>query len=228
MTQNIVKASSLIPFLNQKNKSDVKFNQLANIERKEVFVNEIKTLNEEEGTVYCTVTTQDIDRTGDIVLANGCDTSEFKKIPSCYINHDYSLLPIASCEELIHKDGGIEAKMKFVLSVPAIKNIFELVKAGAMKGISIGFEANDVVLKGTKAFNDMCASIGADVTKAKRIIKSWKLYEFSLVSVPANSDCFIKSLNDSKIVVDPELSKYLGVKDLKDLEKKELVMIKEV
>lgn len=215
MSKEAVKANKLIPFLNQKNHSDVKYKDGSVIERHEVILSKVETLNEAEGTVWCTITTQGTDRTGDIVISSGVDTTEFVKIPSIYINHDYSLLPIAKCEELVHKDGYIMAKMKFVLSVPVIKNIFELVKAGAMKGISIGFAANEVILKGTKAFDDMCKTLGLkveDYERTGRIISNWSLYEFSLVSIPANADCMVKSLKVEE--VDPELIKYLGVKSI--------------
>jgi len=219
-----VKASQLIPFLNQKNHSDVKFKDGSVVERKEVILSKVETLNESEGTVWCTITTQNTDRTGDIVISSGVDTTEFVKIPSIYINHDYSLLPIAKCEELVHKDGYIMAKMKFVLSVPVIKNIFELVKAGAMKGISIGFAANEVVLRGTKTFDDMCKTLGLKVEeyeRTNRIISNWSLYEFSLVSIPANAECMVKSL---KTEVDPELIKYLGVKSIPVVEEPKIVI----
>jgi hypothetical protein len=223
MSKEAVKANKLIPFLNQKNHSDVKYKDGSVIERHEVILSKVETLNEAEGTVWCTITTQGTDRTGDIVISSGVDTTEFLKIPSIYINHDYSLLPIAKCEELVHKDGYIMAKMKFVLSVPVIKNIFELVKAGAMKGISIGFAANEVILKGTKAFDDMCKTLGLkveDYERTGRIISNWSLYEFSLVSIPANADCMVKSLKVEE--VDPELIKYLGVKSIPNV-----VLVKE-
>jgi len=217
--KEIVKASQLVPFLNTKNNSDLKFRNEAVIERKEVLVNKVESLNEEEGTVWCTITTQGVDRMGDIVASEGIDTNEFKKIPSVFINHDYSLLPVAKCLELKHMPDCIMAKMQFVLSVPVIKNIFELVKAGVMKGISIGFDAKEVILKGSKAWDGICKSLklnDTDKEKAIRIISKWELYEFSLVSIPANSDCYTKSLKDAKQEVSPELIKYLGIKELKN------------
>jgi len=71
-----------------------------------------------------------------------------------------------------------------------------LVKAGALRGISIGFSANEVVMKGTKAFDDICKKIGLsneNYDKVRRIIKSWTLYEFSICSVPCNPNCTTKS-----------------------------------
>ena len=224
MSKLSVKASKLIPFLNLKNKTDVKFREDAVIERKEMIFNSVETVNDEDSTVWGTISSQNVDRTGDVVVAAGCDTSEFKNIPSVYVNHDYSLLPIAKCEEIVHGDKCIKAKIKFITAVPAIRNIFELVKAGALKGISVGFDSNEVILRGTKMFEEMCKSLGMsdEIAKCtKRIISKWKLYEFSIVSIPANADCFVKSLKDSKFEVDPELTKYLGVKTLKNQEEEE-------
>jgi hypothetical protein len=118
------------------------------------------------------------------------------------------------------------AKIKFVLSVPAIKNIFELVKAGAMKGISVGFEAKEILFKGAASFDEVCKELKLDksiIDKTRRIITKWNLYEFSLVSIPANAECMVKSLVDAKQEVSPELNKYLGVKEEKVETKEEIV-----
>jgi len=195
--KDIVRADNLVPFLNQKNKTDLKFRNEGIIERKEFLLNKVSTVDEEEGTVECIITTQDVDRVGDIVVSSGVDTSEFTKIPSVFVNHDYAQLPCGKCEELIHKDGSIHAKIKFVLSVPAVKDIFERVKAGVLRGISIGFDASEVILRGTKSFDDYCKSLKLgidDLERVRRIIPKWKLYEFSVCSIPANPSCTTKTL----------------------------------
>ena len=203
--KDIVKADSLIPFLNEKNKTDLKYNKDSIIERKEVFINKVETANEEDGTILCTITTQDVDRAGDIVLASGCDATQFKKIPSVYVNHDYAQLPIASCEELIYQNDSIMAKVKFALTVPEIKNIWERVKAGVMKGVSIGFAANEVILRGTKAFDDIVKTFNLnakELQKLTRIITKWELYEFSLCGMPCNPNCTIKDAKTDEVKVE--------------------------
>ena len=196
--KTLVKADSLVPFLNQKNKSDVKFRTEAIIERKETFVTKVESINEEDGTVECIITTQGVDRAGDVIISSGIDTSEFKKINSVFINHDYSLLPIATCEELVHKNGHITAKIKFALNVALSKDAFELVKAGALRGVSVGFDATEVILKGTRSFDQMTKDFQID-NRANRIISKWKLYEFSLVSVPCNAECMVKSMDVKEV-----------------------------
>ena len=221
MSKKTVKAESLVEFLNQKYKSDVGFRQDGTIERKEVIFNEVSSLNEEEGTVECIITTQGVDRSGDIVISKGVNTDEFNKIPSVFLNHDYSILPIAKCVELVHKEGSISAKIKFALNVPLARDVYELVKAGVLKGVSIGFDASEVLLKGCKAFDEITKSMGMDLDtykSAKRVITQWKLYEFSLVSVPANAECYVKSLGKG---MSPELMKYLDVKITEDDEEQD-------
>ena len=223
--KNEIKASKLIKFLNTKAQpgKEMVCKKGSKVERHEAIVTKVESAAE-DGTVMCTISTQGVDRMGDVVVSKGVDTSEFAKIPSVYINHNYSQLPVATCEELIHQDGAIMAKVKFVLAVPAIKNIFELVKAGALKGISIGFDATQACYKGTKEFEDGIKELALDAvaaSKCDRIIKSWKMYEFSFVSIPANADCMTKSLVDAKIEVDPELAKYLGTDDKAKDEKPE-------
>jgi phage head maturation protease len=195
--KEITKSSSLIPFLNQKNNVNLKYNKDSMIERKEVFVNDVQSVNENDLTAICIISTQNVDRTGDVVLSNGIMTDEFKQIPSIYVNHNYATLPIAKCLDIVHKSGMIEAKIQFVKEDELSMKVFNLVKNGVMRGISIGFDAEEVILKGSKVFDETCKSLNMDVSsyqKTHRIISKWNLYEFSVVSIPANAECMVKSL----------------------------------
>ena len=227
--KDIVKADSLIPFLNEKNKTDLKYSKESLVERKEVFINKVETANEEDGTILCTITTEDVDRAGDIVLASGINTTEFKKINSVYVNHDYAQLPIASCEELIFKNNSIMAKVKFVLTVPAVKDIWERVKAGAMRGVSIGFSATEVVMKGTKAFEDITKSFSLskkDMDNLRRIITKWELYEFSLCGMPCNPNCTTKT-DEVTVEVKEEVAAPIVAPIVAVVEEKAIVEVKE-
>jgi hypothetical protein len=210
-----LKTDSLIPFLNQKHKCDLKFNKDSLIERKETIINKCQTINENDLTVMCIISTQSPDRVGDVVISNGIKTEEFKKINSVYCNHDYSLLPIGTCEELIHKDGVIEAKVKFIKDDELSMKLFNQLKNGVRLGASIGFEADDVVLKGTMAFDNICKSLGMDVDsyqKTNRIIKSWMMFEFSLCGLPANANCMTKSAEPIEVKNNDEADKTDEVK----------------
>jgi len=211
MSQTVLKAESLVAFLNNKFKTDIEVKKDSLIERKEFIFNSIDTIDEVEGSVYCTISTEDVDRGGDMMIAAGMDINDFKKIPSVYVSHDYSLLPIAKCTEIHHLDKSIVAKIVFCREVPAIKNIWELVKSGTLKGVSIGFEALKVLQKGSKEFNSYIKECGIMASEdLKRIIPAWKMYEFSVVSIPMNQNCYIKSLNDSNMEVSEDLGKFLG------------------
>lgn len=198
MTKEIVKASSLIPFLNQKFKKDLKFNKDSVIERKETLLTKPESLDENNLTVRCIVTTETVDRMGDIVIAKGVDTSEFVKINNVYSNHDYSLLSIGKCLELIHKPKDIDGIVKFIKDDELSMKHFNQIKNGIVMGVSIGYEVEEAIFRGTKAFDDICKSLNLDVdsyNRARRIITKWKLYEFSLVSMPCNTDCKTKKDN---------------------------------
>jgi len=203
MSKEIVSSNKLIPFLNEKYKVDLKFRKDVTIERKEVFINKVETIDEKDATVWCTISTQETDRTGDVVVAKGIDTSEFKKIPSVYKNHNYAEDSIGTCEEMIFKNDCIMAKIKFApLSVQMVKDTWERVKAGTMRGISVGFDATSVFLKGCREFEEYCKALKMDVAsyaKTRRIIDKWMLYEFSLVSVPANASCTTKAVDVPEI-----------------------------
>ena len=231
MSQSVLKAENLVTFLNNKFKTDIEVKKDSLIERKEFIFNSIDTINEEEGSVYCTISTEDVDRGGDMMIAAGIDITDFKKIPSVYVSHDYSLLPIAKCTEIHYLDKSIVAKIVFCREVPAIKNIWELVKSGTLKGVSIGFEALKVLQKGSKEFNSYIKEQGIMASEGlKRIIPAWKMYEFSVVSIPMNQNCYIKSLNDVNMEVSEDLGKFLGFEKIPSAEVKEVaeVIVEEV
>jgi len=79
-----------------------------------------------------------------------------------------------------------------------------------MRGVSIGFEAKEVIMRGTKSFDEICKSLNMSTDsyqKAHRIISKWTLYEFSICGIPMNPNCMTKQ--DEQVV---------EVKEVKQLE----------
>ena len=202
MSKQYVQSKNLLTFLNKKYGTDLKASDDGMTLRKEVFTREVTSVNEEDGTCECVISCEEVDRGGDVVKSDGIDTADFAKIPSVYINHNYAALPIAKCLELTHKAGSIHAKIQFALNVPEIKYIFERVKAGVLRGVSIGFEVKEMMMRGTKEFDTYCKDMltgkysQEDMDKIQRVFTKWNLYEFSICSVPANQSCFVKSLDE--------------------------------
>lgn len=78
--------------------------------------------------------------------------------------------PIGAWEEVKEDDKGLFMRGKIAMKATRGKDAYELVKAGAFDGLSIGFRATDWEMEGNN-----------------RVLKSIDLYEVSLVTMPANT-----------------------------------------
>jgi HK97 family phage prohead protease len=124
--------------------------------------------------------TGQVDRSGDVVVQTGIDVSNFAGTRTVLWNHDQDQ-PIARCVEIGIKAGHLEALVEFPEAGVSAKSdeIYGLVKAGIINGVSIGFIPLDAE-----------PVDGKSPRKGLRFDKS-ELLEFSLVSVPANPGAII-------------------------------------
>lgn len=122
------------------------------------------------GTFKVVISTDNVDRQGDVVLQNGWDLSFYKMNPVVLWGHDYSSLPIGTCTNIYIEGGKLVAEGKFAPEDcnPFAQNVRRLYDAGFVKTTSVGFIP--------KEFDDTDRS---KITKAE-------LLEFSFVPVPAN------------------------------------------
>jgi len=137
---------------------------------------------EGERALNVVITTNDVDRCGDIVEPKGAKLINFKKNPVVLMAHDYKGLPIGRATDLAKTDNGITAKVIFPDEgiYPLADTVYTLYKNKFMKAWSIGFipiKSEDIV---ADEDNDS-KSLG----RGKRF-KTWELLELSACSVPAN------------------------------------------
>lgn len=146
----------------------------------------------EARAVSVTITTQSVDRDGDIVVASGIDIRSFQKNPVVLWQHDHKT-PIARATQLQYTESGIEAEVLFPAAGVCAKSdeVYGLIQAGVVNASSIGFMPVDY---------DYDENLGGFM------INESELYEFSFVSVPSNRDALItqrsalsKSLPPKKI-----------------------------
>ena len=159
----------------------------------------------EERTVRFKISSEVVDRDGDILIAKGCDFENFKKNPQFLGFHNQHDYPLG-----IPKNWGIEGKSVYCdVYFPTIQELssnpaeasekaklvdftYHCYKTGMLNAVSVGFIAKDVVPnKETGGF----------------IIKDWELLEFSAVAVPANQDAIAQAVKsfgeEGKDIVDP-------------------------
>jgi HK97 family phage prohead protease len=114
-----------------------------------------------------------LDRGGDIVMPGAFKgtLAEWKKAkasPPMLWQHDpYS--PVGVWSEIGEDDKGLKVKGPLVMDVPLATSARALIKAGAVKGLSIGYETLDADI---------------DRTTGARHIKKARLWEVSLVTFP--------------------------------------------
>lgn len=136
-----------------------------------------------------------IDRGGDIVLpgafkASIADWKRRKAMPPMLWQH-YSSEPIGVWSELVEDARGLKVAGQLVLEVPLAASARALMQAGAIKGLSIGYETRDFTV---------------DRKTGIRSIKRADLWEISLVTFPMNADAQITGVKD----IDPrELERLL-------------------
>lgn len=149
------------------------------------FIEQTKA-NEESGTFEVVITTESVDRMGEVIKADGWELENYMKNPVVLWGHDHYTLPIGVATSIEKVDNTLVAKGKFAPSEFA-QQIRKLYDAGIVRATSVGFIEKE--------------RQGNLITKAE-------LLEFSFVSVPANPMC-LSTLIKSGISVNDMVTKGL-------------------
>lgn len=182
----------------------------------------VKAEELEERTVRFKISSEVVDRDGDILIAKGCNFDNFKKNPQFLGFHNYHEYPLG-----IPKNWGIDGNAVYCdVYFPTIDELstnpaeasekaklvdftYHCYKTGMLNAVSVGFIAEDAEPnKETGGF----------------IVKAWELLEFSAVTVPANQDAIaqaVKSFGDdeAKGMIDPIERLKVVEKELADCKK---------
>lgn len=145
------------------------------------------------GVFRATISTDSIDRDGEVLVPQGMDSREFEKNPVVFWNHDYDKPIAKSIGKLSRGEHGIDASTEFAVRPADFKGEFfpdvarALVEQGIVKGVSVGF----MPIESRPAGKGDRAKYGDGI---KRVISKWKLFEYSLAPLPANQDALITAL----------------------------------
>jgi len=159
----------------------------------------------EKRIIAHTITDESTDRSGDVILAKGVDTSNYyPKNPMVMAFHDYHNLPVGSCVKIWHDaiNNAVRAYTLFYDNKidPTGKSdtIFKMVNAGALKGVSIGFKCNT-----SRRPKDEEERIKLKLGEYGRLIESCELVEYSIVPIPDNGNAL--TLNSIEGIEQQEL-----------------------
>lgn len=139
----------------------------------------------DNGIISGVMTVEDFDREGDIIRVAGIDLTKYMLNPVVLLQHNSRDFPIGKGLEISHTMVGDKPALKFTAQIdlddPNGKKAFEKIKKGYLKGISVGIQIKDAEF------------LSDDPWDWSMDIKQSELYEFSVVSVPANSAALIES-----------------------------------
>lgn len=163
------------------------------------------------------ITEESPDRLGDIVLAAGMDDSHYQLNPIVTLNHAYDQPPVGrSLWRRKARDGalhGVKAKTHYpprlagwTLSDWPPDLAFELVKAGLLRGKSIGF----IPLKLRAPTPDEIAKNPA-FAKVRYIIEEWLLAEYACCYLPMQPNAVVETVSKS---VPAKWAELLGLPDM--------------
>ena len=166
--------------------------------------------SDEERTIIATVTTQDCDHDGDVIIGKNMDLSVFMKNPAVMWSHSYNQPPIGKCLEMSVTDTGIAMKMEIARTDMA-EECWQLLKGKFLRGCSIGFIATKYIIKGTEEFKSYVKENALKISdKCERIITNAILLENSLCSLGCNSYALVTAISAKSI--------NLSAKTIKELE----------
>jgi len=140
----------------------------------------------EERTIVMVMTTNDVDRDGDIVETKGIDLTNFQQNAPFLWAHDASALPIGKVLEIDRTDTEMVGTIKFAEYAFA-DEVFKLYADGTLNAGSIRFDPKSYeYLK-----NEEGNITGYHITESE-------LLEFSAVPIPANANALKKSIKSVK------------------------------
>jgi hypothetical protein len=177
--------------------------------RKAVNLKAPTELNPGERSDVSWISTESVDRMGEVVVARGMNDSQFQGNPLVTLGHAYWMAPVGkSLWRRRVKDGalvGIKAKTQYPPRPdgwPADEawvpdKVLALVQAGLLQGKSIGFLPTKVHIPDEKEVRKN--GWGDQVSL---VIDEWLLLEYACVFLPANQDALVEAVSKGAMPTD--------------------------
>ncbi len=174
------------------------------------YAGEIKA-DDDERSFVATITTEAVDRDGDVVLAKGLDFENFLKNPVVLLGHPFGIEGAADLP--VGKARWVKAKGRKVITevIPALitdigMTVFNLIKGGFLNAVSIGFRSIESSAPTEKELRSRPEWAGAN-----RIFRKTELVEFSIVNVPSNPDALISAIRKGNLSMSDDTLKHFGM-----------------
>lgn len=142
---------------------------------------EVKAEDGDSRMVRFTISTDTVDRYGDVISVDGWDLVNYRRNPVVLWAHDARLLPIARASDVRIEDGALKATAEFAPAAanPMAESVLQLIRGRFLNATSVGF-----MPRKWRFSEDDGRTFGID-------FEEQELLEFSVVPVPANPDALI-------------------------------------
>jgi HK97 family phage prohead protease len=156
------------------------------------------------------ITTEALDRDGEVVIPQGMNSTEYEANPVLFFNHDYTQ-PIGKCVKLTRTPQAIKGEFVFAKRPEGYEGSYfpefvaSLVSQGIVKGVSIGYRPEDGGLR--RATIDDRKRYGPSVST---VFSKWKLLEVSVAPLPANPTALVSAIRKG-LVSGADARKWLNV-----------------
>lgn len=157
-------------------------------------------LDEGEKASIDMITTEAIDREGEVVVSKGINSQFFNSNPVVMFAHKYDQLPVGRAAWLKSVPSGIKAKTIFSDATEIARSCWQMTKEGILKGRSIGFLPTKI--RAPKPEETQWKN-------ATAIIESSILCEYSVAPIPMNSQALVEAV--AKGLTDEATLKKLGL-----------------
>ena len=175
-------------------------------------------LNPGERSDVSWISTESVDRTGEVVIARGMNDAQFQANPLVTLGHAYWLPPVGrSLWRKRARDGdrvGVKAKTQYPARPDAWPGddpwppdkVFALVQAGLLQGKSIGFLPVKVHVP-----DDQEVAKNGWGNGVALVIDEWLLLEYACVFLPANQDALVEAVSKGSLDLPADLLRALGL-----------------
>lgn len=164
---------------------------------------------ETAGGFEAIITTDAIDRDGEVVVPQGMNSTEFEKNPVLFWNHDYSQ-PVGKCLSLKREPHRIRGEFRFAQRPDGFDGAYfpqfvaSLVAQGVVRGVSIGYMPEDGGMR--KATPDDRVRYGPQV---HTVFSKWRLLEVSVAPLQANPEALVSAIRKGAVSTD-DAERWLG------------------
>lgn len=146
--------------------------------------------NEKRWAVF-TITTDDVDRTGDVIIATGGDYADYLKNPVVLAVHDMYSWPVGTAEtiEVQPDKRSVKSKVVFPDGDPEIDRLYNLIKQNVVRGCSVQIRVHS---QGPPTKEELKAR--PDWAGASNIIRQWSLIEWSICPIGMNQNALLEAV----------------------------------